>query len=116
MHACLCSISVGTPSSAFGPALHVFFEWSFRILCSGLSGTSVASPVVAGAVALLMSTVSDARKRVGVINPASIKQVLSESQFSTLHGMLSCTVLSEDVKDVEEVGRPYAVSADVTLV
>eukprot|EP00752_Nemacystus_decipiens_P008224 g7354.t1 len=46
--------------------------------CSGLSGTSVASPVVAGAVALLASTVPKNRRR-DVVNPASIKQVLTES-------------------------------------
>ncbi|CAM9984101.1 unnamed protein product [Scytosiphon promiscuus] len=46
--------------------------------CSGLSGTSVASPVVAGAIALLASTVPRNRRR-DVVNPASIKQVLTES-------------------------------------
>ncbi|CAN0297008.1 unnamed protein product, partial [Hapterophycus canaliculatus] len=52
--------------------------------CSGLSGTSVASPVVAGAIALLASTVPRNRRR-DVVNPASMKQaspsrlVLTES-------------------------------------
>ncbi|KAL4234848.1 Membrane-bound transcription factor site-1 protease [Mactra antiquata] len=41
--------------------------------CRSLSGTSVASPVVAGAVSLLYSSVLD---RVDVINPASMKQAL----------------------------------------
>eukprot|EP01114_Cavostelium_apophysatum_P015127 TRINITY_DN4060_c1_g1_i2.p1 TRINITY_DN4060_c1_g1~~TRINITY_DN4060_c1_g1_i2.p1 ORF type:complete len:1010 (+),score=235.23 TRINITY_DN4060_c1_g1_i2:192-3221(+) len=43
--------------------------------CKTLSGTSVASPVVAGAVALLASTVPEHRRK-DVINPASMKQVL----------------------------------------
>ncbi|CAN0170130.1 unnamed protein product, partial [Ectocarpus sp. 12 AP-2014] len=46
--------------------------------CSGISGTSVASPVVAGAAALLASTVPPDRRR-DIVNPASIKQVLVES-------------------------------------
>ena len=44
--------------------------------CRSLSGTSVASPVVAGAAALLISTVDSSKK--GIVNPASIKQVLLE--------------------------------------
>ncbi|XP_065827385.1 membrane-bound transcription factor site-1 protease-like isoform X2 [Oscarella lobularis] len=44
--------------------------------CRSLSGTSVASPVVAGAIALLYSAVSH---RSGVINPASMKQSLMAS-------------------------------------
>ncbi|XP_052230878.1 membrane-bound transcription factor site-1 protease-like [Dreissena polymorpha] len=44
--------------------------------CRSLSGTSVASPVVAGAVTLLYSSVLD---REGVINPASMKQALIAS-------------------------------------
>ncbi|CAN0075207.1 unnamed protein product, partial [Ectocarpus sp. 4 AP-2014] len=46
--------------------------------CIGISGTSVASPVVAGAAALLASTVPPDRRR-DIVNPASIKQVLTES-------------------------------------
>lgn len=46
--------------------------------CSGLTGTSVASPVVAGAAALLASTVEPAKRR-NLVNPASMKQVLVES-------------------------------------
>jgi subtilisin family serine protease len=38
------------------------------------SGTSMASPVVAGAVALLISSVPASRR--DYVNPASIKQVL----------------------------------------
>jgi membrane-bound transcription factor site-1 protease len=45
--------------------------------CRQLSGTSVASPVVAGAVALLASTVPE-RRRWSVLNPASMKQALVE--------------------------------------
>ncbi|KAK2147562.1 hypothetical protein LSH36_547g03036 [Paralvinella palmiformis] len=44
--------------------------------CRSLSGTSVASPVVAGAVTLLMSAVLS---RDDVINPASMKQALMAS-------------------------------------
>lgn len=44
--------------------------------CRSLSGTSVASPVVAGAVTLLYSSVLD---RGDVINPASMKQALMAS-------------------------------------
>eukprot|EP00484_Ammonia_sp_Unknown_P013892 CAMPEP_0197072576 /NCGR_PEP_ID=MMETSP1384-20130603/210168_1 /TAXON_ID=29189 /ORGANISM="Ammonia sp." /LENGTH=1087 /DNA_ID=CAMNT_0042511397 /DNA_START=88 /DNA_END=3351 /DNA_ORIENTATION=+ len=46
--------------------------------CRTLSGTSVASPVVAG-VATLLSSVVPADERWKVINPASMKQVLVES-------------------------------------
>nr|XP_016940228.2 membrane-bound transcription factor site-1 protease isoform X2 [Drosophila suzukii] len=43
--------------------------------CRRLSGTSVSSPVVAGVAALL---ISGAFKRIDLINPASLKQVLIE--------------------------------------
>lgn len=46
--------------------------------CRPLSGTSMACPVVTGAVALLASTVPEYERK-AVINPASIKQVLIES-------------------------------------
>ena len=42
--------------------------------CKTLSGTSVSSPVVTGAVALLISAVEPHR-----VNPASVKQALIES-------------------------------------
>jgi membrane-bound transcription factor site-1 protease len=45
--------------------------------CRSLSGTSVASPVVAGAVTLLASTVPQ-EKRWDILNPASMKQALVE--------------------------------------
>ncbi|GAX78554.1 hypothetical protein CEUSTIGMA_g5994.t1 [Chlamydomonas eustigma] len=45
--------------------------------CRTLSGTSVASPVVAGAVCLLASTLPE-EKRWSVLNPASMKQALIE--------------------------------------
>ncbi|XP_048576639.1 membrane-bound transcription factor site-1 protease-like isoform X1 [Nematostella vectensis] len=44
--------------------------------CRSLSGTSVASPVVAGAVSLLLSAV---KHRGSAINPASVKQALMAS-------------------------------------
>lgn len=45
--------------------------------CKSLSGTSVASPVVAGAVCLLASVVPK-EKRWEILNPASMKQALVE--------------------------------------
>jgi membrane-bound transcription factor site-1 protease len=45
--------------------------------CRALSGTSVASPVIAGAVALLASTIPEGR-RDELLNPASMKQALVE--------------------------------------
>ena len=45
--------------------------------CRSLSGTSVASPVVAGAVVLLSSVVPE-DKRWDLLNPASMKQALVE--------------------------------------
>lgn len=45
--------------------------------CKSLSGTSVASPVVAGAVCLLASVIPEAN-RWDIINPASMKQALIE--------------------------------------
>lgn len=62
--------------------------------CRSLSGTSVASPVVAGAVTLLASGVLH---RSDVINPASIKQALIASarrlpginMFEQGHGKLN---------------------------
>ena len=46
--------------------------------CRTLSGTSVASPVVAGAVVLLASVVPEA-ERARLVNPASMKQALAET-------------------------------------
>ncbi|GFR44443.1 hypothetical protein Agub_g5653, partial [Astrephomene gubernaculifera] len=46
--------------------------------CRALSGTSVASPVVAGAVCLLASTVLPEEGRWRLLNPASMKQALVE--------------------------------------
>lgn len=45
--------------------------------CKSLSGTSVASPVVAGVVCLLVSVIPE-NKRKEVLNPASMKQALVE--------------------------------------
>lgn len=44
--------------------------------CRGLSGTSVAAPVVAGAVCLLASTLPEEKR--SMLNPASMKQALVE--------------------------------------
>lgn len=49
-----------------------------KLGCTHQTGTSFASPVVAGSVALLISAVPEGR-RAKIINPASIKQVLIES-------------------------------------
>ncbi|CAI9100335.1 OLC1v1037310C2 [Oldenlandia corymbosa var. corymbosa] len=45
--------------------------------CKSLSGTSVASPVVAGIVCLLVSVIPE-NKRKDILNPASMKQALVE--------------------------------------
>lgn len=45
--------------------------------CKSLSGTSVASPVVAGVVCLLVSVIPE-NKRKDLLNPASMKQALVE--------------------------------------
>ncbi|KAK9148808.1 hypothetical protein Scep_007565 [Stephania cephalantha] len=45
--------------------------------CKSLSGTSVASPVVAGVVCLLVSVIPEGNKK-HILNPASMKQALVE--------------------------------------
>lgn len=45
--------------------------------CRSLSGTSVSSPVVAGALCLLASTIPENKKK-DVLNPAAMKQILIE--------------------------------------
>ena len=45
--------------------------------CKSLSGTSVASPVVAGMVCLLVSVIPKSRRK-DILNPASMKQALVE--------------------------------------
>lgn len=45
--------------------------------CKSLSGTSVASPVVAGMVCLLASVIPESNKK-HILNPASMKQALVE--------------------------------------
>ena len=47
---------------------------NIRSGCRTLSGTSVASPVVAGAVTLLLSTIEPEKKH--LVNPAMVKQAL----------------------------------------
>ncbi|KAJ6645451.1 Membrane-bound transcription factor site-1 protease, partial [Pseudolycoriella hygida] len=77
--------------------------------CRSLSGTSVASPVVAGAVTLIASGVID---KIDLINPSSMKQALIEgatrlndnNMFEQGHGKLnilkSMKILSEYVPKV----------------
>lgn len=48
--------------------------------CKSLSGTSVASPVVAGAVCLLVSVIPEKTRKL-ILNPASMKQALVEGAF-----------------------------------
>lgn len=55
--------------------------------CRRLSGTSVASPVVAGAIALLASAIPLSRRR-RVINPASVKRALIASSRSLHHASI----------------------------
>lgn len=45
--------------------------------CKSLSGTSVASPVVAGVVCLLVSVIPEGNRK-AILNPASMKQALVE--------------------------------------
>jgi membrane-bound transcription factor site-1 protease len=45
--------------------------------CKSLSGTSVASPVVAGVVCLLVSVIPEPDRK-NLLNPASMKQALVE--------------------------------------
>jgi len=45
--------------------------------CKSLSGTSVASPVVAGVVCLLVSVIPESDRK-NILNPASMKQALVE--------------------------------------
>lgn len=45
--------------------------------CKSLSGTSVASPVVAGVVCLLVSVIPESNRK-AILNPASMKQALVE--------------------------------------
>lgn len=45
--------------------------------CKSLSGTSVASPVVAGVVCLLVSVIPEPERK-SILNPASMKQALVE--------------------------------------
>lgn len=45
--------------------------------CKSLSGTSVASPVVAGVVCLLVSVIPEPDRK-NILNPASMKQALVE--------------------------------------
>ncbi|RAL53760.1 hypothetical protein DM860_004231 [Cuscuta australis] len=51
--------------------------------CKSLSGTSVASPVVAGIVCLLVSVIPES-KRKNMLNPASVKQSLVEGAAKLL--------------------------------
>ncbi|MCD9641042.1 Membrane-bound transcription factor site-1 protease [Datura stramonium] len=51
--------------------------------CKSLSGTSVASPVVAGIVCLLVSVIPE-NKRKDILNPASVKQALVEGAAKLL--------------------------------
>ncbi|CAH9091669.1 unnamed protein product [Cuscuta europaea] len=51
--------------------------------CKSLSGTSVASPVVAGIVCLLVSVIPEG-KRKDLLNPASVKQALVEGAAKLL--------------------------------
>uniref|UniRef100_A0A914YNM7 Peptidase S8/S53 domain-containing protein n=1 Tax=Panagrolaimus superbus TaxID=310955 RepID=A0A914YNM7_9BILA len=54
-------------SQIFGPSLYGG--------CRSLSGTSVAAPVITGAIAILLSSIPERERR---RNPAMIKQILLE--------------------------------------
>ena len=85
----------------------------FRHGCRSLSGTSVASPVVAGVVTLLASVVSpEVRDR--LVTPASIKQVLIETA-------VRLTLSTSDTSDraseaVESLNKDRSASREWSLI
>lgn len=70
--------------------------------CRRLSGTSVASPIVAGAIALVASTVPKSRRK-AVVNPASMKRALLQS--SRLLTGLSVFEQGSGLLDIAEVAH-----------
>ena len=89
--------------------------------CRSLSGTSVASPVVAGAVTLLASTIEDERRRWSILNPASMKQALVEGATrldgAGMHEQGAGLINLENSRKILETYRPRAslIPADVDL-
>lgn len=79
--------------------------------CKRLSGTSVASPVVAGAIALLASIVPPSRRH-RVINPASVKRALIQSAhwlpYSSIYeqgaGLLD---VNDAATEIEKIDREF---------
>jgi membrane-bound transcription factor site-1 protease len=88
--------------------------------CRTLSGTSVASPVVAGAAGLLVSTLP--RERRHVVNPASIKQALIEgadklpglNMYEQGQGRLDVAGAYEVLKDYQPRASLVPAALDLT--
>lgn len=72
----MCRLCVRSSRRNLQIRLNAMLNGKHRIvhLCLHGAGTSVASPVVAGAVCLLASTVPE-KNRWSLLNPASMKQV-----------------------------------------
>ena len=71
--------------------------------CRTLSGTSVSSPVAAGALCLLASTIPE-EKRKDVLNPAAMKQILIEGADMVLGANMF-----EQGQGAMNIGRSYEV-------
>ncbi len=71
--------------------------------CRTLSGTSVSSPVAAGALCLLASTIPE-EKRSDVLNPAAMKQILIEGA-----DMILGANMFEQGQGAMNIGRSYEV-------
>ena len=71
--------------------------------CRTLSGTSVSSPVAAGALCLLASTIPEEKRR-DVLNPAAMKQILIEGA-----DMILGANMFEQGQGAMNIGRSYEV-------
>ena len=76
--------------------------------CRSLSGTSVSSPVVAGALCLLASTIPKEKKK-DILNPAAMKQILIEGANRIPHANMF-----EQGQGALSIEQSYAVLKDYT--
>lgn len=89
--------------------------------CRALSGTSVASPVVAGAVVLLASVVPSAQRR-RLVNPASMKQALlstarrlpGASIFEQGHGHMNISAAAAFLQSLQPHASVVPAQLDTT--